>query len=380
MSVEAVRRKGGKVWRVRYRDDAGRERSHVCGSKRDAESFDAEVRRLKRMGALHRLDAGQKTIAEFAADWWRLYAQRELQRQTQEVYAAVFDKHILPRVGAMQLRAFTTQHGAQLRADLERNGVGPAATRKALMLLQGIFTHAVRWGHVERNPMREVAKPSAKRQRAVVPPGPVAVEAMRADLRASAQLRDAVLVCVLAYAGLRPSEALALSWGCVRDRTLVVDRSLVDGNYKVTKTGEIRAVDLNAPLATDLAEWRLANGRPHDEALVFPRGDGLPWRRHDWQNWRRRVFTPAAERAWLRNVTPYDLRHAFCSLLIREGRDPVEVADQAGNSAKLVLDTYGHVFRDMRGAERVSAEVAIKAARTGHVSEKCPREARSASA
>jgi integrase len=124
-----------------------------------------------------------------------------------------------------------------------------------------------------------------------------------------------------------------------------------------------------------LSPARRAAWRPNDDALAFPRADGGPWRRHDYQNWRRRIFTPAAELAGLRRSTPYDLRHAFCSLLIRGGRDPVEVADQAGNSAKLVLDTYGHVFREMRGAERVSAEAAIKAARAGHVSAKCPRHA-----
>ena len=42
---------------------------------------------------------------------------------------------------------------------------------------------------------------------------------MRAKLRAQNRMRDATLVCVLAYAGLRPGEALALEWRHVRDRT-----------------------------------------------------------------------------------------------------------------------------------------------------------------
>jgi hypothetical protein len=58
-----------------------------------------------------------------------------------------------------------------------------------------------------------------------------------------------------------------------------------------------RTVDLLPALATDLAEWRLASGRPDGEAYVFPAAGGGPWRDHDWRNWRKRVFIPAAEAA-----------------------------------------------------------------------------------
>lgn len=43
-----------------------------------------------------------------------------------------------------------------------------------------------------------------------------------------------------------------------------------------------RAVDLVAPPKQDLAEHRLRMGRP--DGLVFPRRDGLPWRRTDVNN------------------------------------------------------------------------------------------------
>jgi hypothetical protein len=41
MSIERLERKGGVVWRVRWRDERGRNRSKVLGRKRDAEAFDA---------------------------------------------------------------------------------------------------------------------------------------------------------------------------------------------------------------------------------------------------------------------------------------------------------------------------------------------------
>ena len=120
----------------------------------------------------------------------------------------MFDKHILPRVGGLALRDVTPAVVAGLSADMQAAGIGPAATRKALMVLQGIFSCAVNWGHVQSNPVVGVRKPSAKRQRAVSPPSPAVVERMRGELLAAGQVRDATLVSVLAYAGLRPQEAL----------------------------------------------------------------------------------------------------------------------------------------------------------------------------
>jgi hypothetical protein len=114
------------------------------------------------------------------------------------------------------------------------------------------------------------------------------------------------------------------------------------------------------------------SGRPAQDALVFPTSKGTAWADHDYNNWRRRVFAPTVARAGLRGADPYDLRHAFCSLLIREGRETTEIARQAGHAPSMTWDAYSHVMEEMRGAERVPVEVAIRAVRSAHVSEKCP--------
>jgi hypothetical protein len=41
--------------------------------------------------------------------------------------------------------------------------------------------------------------------------------------------------------------------------------------------------------------WRRA--WPPLTALIFPTHDGDEWKLHDWQNWRRRVYQPAAKAA-----------------------------------------------------------------------------------
>ena len=65
------------------------------------------------------------------------------------------------------------------------------------------------------------------------------------------------------------------------------------------------------------------------------------------------------------SLARYDLRHAFASLLIHEGRlSVVEIAAQLGHNPTVGLDTYAHVMAEQRGAERISAEEQIALARS----------------
>ena len=355
------------VWRVRWYDPIGRERSRTFDRSTDAHAFEAKVRTLKRADDLAQLDAGKETLAEFAAEWWEQYAAGNLARNTLKGYASSWNAHVLPRLGGYRLRDLSPQVIVAFRTELERAGVGRDAIRKALAMLQGILQRAVEWERIQGNPVKAVRKPRVERRRAVRPLPPASVEAIRNALLEDGRHGDATLVSVLGYAGLRPQEALALQWRHVRRRTLLVEQALVDGELKGQKTNRPpRTVDLLPALATDLAEWRLASGRPDGATYVFPAAGGGPWRDHDWRNWRKRVFIPAAEAAGVAEPRPYDLRHSFASLLIHEGRHSiVDIAAQLGHDATMTLSTYAHVVAELRDAPRISAEEQIRAARRG---------------
>jgi site-specific recombinase XerD len=236
-----------------------------------------------------------------------------------------------------------------------------------LVIVQGILQRAVEWGYIPTNPAKVIRKPAGRRRHVVRPMAPVIVERIRAHLLASGDLRSATLVSVLAYAGVRPGEALALTFGDVRERTILIERAASLGEVKETKTGRLRSVRLLPPLAEDLSPWRTASGAPSDETLVFPSPSSGLWTRHDWKNWARRRFRPAATAADVEGARPYDLRHSFCSLLLYEGRTIVEVARQAGHAPSMSLDTYQHVIDELEGTERVPADAQIRRARASLV-------------
>ncbi len=147
------------------------------------------------------------------------------------------------------------------------------------------------------------------------PLAPITVEL----LRRACEPRDATLLSVLAYAGLRPSEALVLRWEDVRERTILVQRAIALGGEDDTKNSQDRTVRLLAPLKADLAEWCMACGRPDGAALVFPTDRDHAWTVAAYQSWRRRSFLQAVRDSGSAHTTPYTLRHSFASLLLHEG-------------------------------------------------------------
>src|SRR5207247_1723493 len=127
--------------------------------KRDAQAFDADVRRLKRTRQLGQLDAGKQTLADFAQEWWHIYALPSLAPATLRAYASLMDAHIVPGLGELALQDLTAEQIQRFRVDLEATGTGPAASRKALTLLHGILQRACEWGRLPSNPVAAVRKP-----------------------------------------------------------------------------------------------------------------------------------------------------------------------------------------------------------------------------
>ena len=304
---------------------------------------------------------GAMKLAEF---WpmWQSDVQARLAGETVALYQRCWNGRIEPRFGHMSMRDITPRAVSQWRAELQRAGIGPEAIRKAMMVLQNMFSVAIEWGEATTNPVSVVRKPRQGRRRTIEVLSPQDVERVRRWLLDRGDRYSATLVSVLAYTGTRPGEALGLEGRHLRQETLLVEQANADGKLKLQKTSRVyRTVDLlDAPRA-DLTAW--ISDR-HSAGAVFARSDGEFLRRTDWNNWRNRRFYAACEACGLGRPRPYDLRHSFASLLIREQKTSiVELAQQLGHSPTETLKTYGHVFAEYRRQQPVPADDWIAQAR-----------------
>lgn len=356
-------RKPNGKWVDRWSDPVtGQHRQRTFDRKGDRDRFKRERIRQQQLGGLAALLEPDVSVAEYVEHWYEAHALVELTAKTRKVYAHAWAKHLLPRVGTYGLREVTPEVVLELRRRMAKAKVGDAMQAKALVMLQSVFTLAVteqKTTGVLVNPVALVRKPRVHSDRQVPPIRPEAVEQLRARLA----VRDAAMVSVLAYAGLRPQELLALHVEDIGPRSLFIARKAVDGELVgYTKTEPHRSVELLAPLRADLRDYMLATGIR--AGLLFPRPDGGPWRETDWRNWRRRVYRSNAEKVGLPASRPYDLRGSWVSLLVWEGRTMLEVSRMAGHTVATSDRHYARIFESAPGpGETRSAEGAIRAAR-----------------
>lgn len=344
MSIEKVVRKKGTVWRVRWRDNDGVPRSKVLGRKADAQAFDDAIKHQKRTGSLAQYEAGTQTLAAFAEEWWKLYAEPHLAERTRKSYAGTWDRHVLPDLGSVPLRELSA---ADIEAHLSRlrdKGTGAPTVHRVYVLLSSVLQRAYEWGRISENPCRRVRSRAPRRARNVVPLTDAQISALR---DACWRPRDRFIIGALAYGGFRPSELAALEWADVGRNYITVNRAIEPGEgTKITKShnGE-RQVKISHQLQAviqehpDYGEYGMGS---HTVPLVR-RHDGRPFNDGTWSTWHKDVWKPICQETGIEAV-PYDLRHTFVSRLIEDGASVVKVAKQAGNDPVTTLKVYAHLF------------------------------------
>lgn len=291
----------------------------------------------------------QITLTELAMEWLNGPAT-ELAPSTRKEYVGLIERHILRYLGPVPLIHMRVAIVEEWQAELQRQGVGPDPRSRALKYLRMLLSFAVSREYVTTNCAASVKMPKVPTSDPPSPLSPTSIERLR---MCGENLAFPYAVSLMAYAGLRPSEMFALTWGQVRERTLLV---------RSTKTNRVDAIKLLTPLAADMKEWNLQSGRPPETSLVIPRPRAGEWTKTAKDNWRYRVFDPACAKAGVK-ATPYTLRHSFASLLIHAGYPITYVAKQMRHGVEMTTRHYAHVIDDLDPSVRISPEDAILQAR-----------------
>ena len=262
MSVQRYDTGDGPRWQVRWREPNGRMRSRSLLSKSAAIAFDADIKARKFRGeTLPR--ARRETLAEVHAQWWQLRGPH-LSSNTRRTYDAVWRAHVAGRFDHYPIAQLASEPQLleQLTADMRERDVGPAAQRKVLAVISAVLTACVQWRMIGTNPVWQIPKPPAARQRIPHPFPPIVIERIRLRMLRRhvrgrppvGSIADATLVSLISYAGLRPGEALALTWDDIATKTLSIDKAVADGQEAPTKTRMTRTVPLLRALRADLGE------------------------------------------------------------------------------------------------------------------------------
>lgn len=336
-------------WRVRWIDQTGKRKQRQFDTRKQADRWAAEITRRRQDGVLASLTPSQITLEQLAQQWLQGPAT-ELMPSTLKTYVNVIDLHVISWLGNMPVSLISLGVVQDWQASLARSGVTPDPRRRALKYLRMLLNYGVGRGYLTMNTASFAKLPKVPTSNPPSPLSPNSIERLRTS---GESLDFPYAISLMGYAGLRPQEAFNLTWGDVRERTILI---------RSTKTNRVDAVAMLAPLAADLREWKMMSGQPPDAALVIPRARAGKWTRTAMDNWRNRVFDPACAKAGVK-ATPYTLRHSFASLLIHAGYPITYVAQQLRHSPAMTLKHYAHVIADMDPSVQITPEDAILQAR-----------------
>ena len=272
---------------------------------------------------------------------------RPLAPRTRELYRWQLDRHILPALGAVELRRLDAAEVRLWHATLtDSAGPGAITAAKCYRLLRAICNSAVADGELVRNPCAIPGagdEDSAERPSVSVPQVYALADAVGPRWRA--------LVLLAAFCGLRFGELAALT--LVRldllHGTVAVAESVSELAGGVRHVGPPkseagrRTVAIPAVILDELQQHvaQFAEGGPAGLMFVGPKG--RPLRN---ANFGRSVWRPAVQQVGLPGLHFHDLRGCAATLAAIAGATTAELMHRLGHTTPDVALRYQRATAD----------------------------------
>jgi integrase len=220
---------------------------------------------------------------------------------------------------------------------LVAKGYGKTVTQHARWNLNAIFRLAKADGLMQTNPAEDLAVDRDAIARTPRRGATIGLEQFQ-QLVAVLELRDRLVVELVAIVGLRPGEAAAVRWTDInfREESVTVRQRVYRGKINTPKTANSsRVAALPSGVLGRLRQWRQMAEQP--EGLVFPSENGKPL----WVcNVLVRSLKPKARKLGFGEVNFQVLRRFQTSEGRRAGIDDKVAADQRGHTVGVALSTY----------------------------------------
>lgn len=364
-TVKKANNGSGSRWQVsHYAEQADGTRKLVSKNferMMDAEAFRTKTEHQLREGSYRLSDRTKRTFADAAFAW--LDGKKKPTGASLLRYRDALELWSLPRWGNRTLSSIqkpeidqwvtSLLNGSAPHSEGRRvrgGGFSPAGLTAVWVPFKASLANAVELGWLNANPARGVELPKAKA------PDKVFLDYLEVERLVTAadavtgRRADALMIELMAFAGLRPGEVVALQVQHVDvlarririRRTATVD---INGTsiFGEPKHGERRDVPIAPHIIDDLRA--ISSGRSDVEPLIASaRGQYV-----NIHNWRSRVWSKAVVAAGLeeRNLTPKALRHTAASMAIAAGADVKVVQRMLGHAdASMTLNTYADLWPD----------------------------------
>lgn len=364
-TVERRQQGTGPVrYRVRWRDDAGRQKSRTFDRRRDADQWRTKVEHDLLSGIYVDPAAGRVTFRGYATEWLKLQIWTD---DTTQQVRRTLEAHVYPSIGDRPIGRLRRSDIAALYSSMGKTLAGSTANVYA-GYVNAILTSAAADRVIPSSPVGDLKRPVAKSPE-VVPPTPTQVEL----LVHYGDARHRALLVTLAGLGLRIGEAQGLTVDRVDflGRTVRIDQQAiwskglgVQLSPRLKTEASYRTLPLPETVSLALAHHIEVHGLGEGGVIFHGKG-GRPIGRGTARDAMHRAADAANEAAealvpFPLMYHPHDLRHFYASALIAAGHSVETVRARLGHSkASITLDVYGHLWPDNEDETRQAIDAVL---------------------
>lgn len=349
--------KGEKLWcyRHRYYDALGkRKEKSKQGFTSEKEAYRAllEVKTGVLNGDVKRIENSNLTVAEWLDIWfetnkndWKVTSQQQRENAIKYQMKPLLGKYRLAELDK------STYKRVYINELLKR--YQPSTVQLFHRLFKVAINAAVDDEIIPRNRFNKITIENDKVDDNFFTAGEL--RTFLALAKEKENISNYTLIFLLAYTGLRKGEAQGLKWEDINfeEKTITVRRTRDNKGVRSPKTkNSYRTILIDGELINQLKLYRkwskeikLSFGlrSTEDDFIFISYQNGTPVT----DNMVKYAMDRLLKKSNLKRITPHGLRHTHATILISK-RIPVKViADRLGNTPQMILDIYGHSFKDL---------------------------------
>lgn len=298
----------------------------------------------------------QTTFERWTEDWLETCKKSDVGTSHYDHLACMIKKHFYSVIGGLKMEEIRLTNVKRCLNSME--GLSKDYINKGYNTLREIFREAMANDLITKDPTIGLKRPKS---------------AEKVDRRALTdeerkQLKEAIsrhdrgsFFGMMLACGLRPGEVRALSWTNVdlKNKRLTVKHAIEDGTKNI-KAPKSKAGERTIPIP----DWYMpiiGGIKRTDSLLVFPDANGEVINkeacRRSWHSFAREIDIMNGAKlhrnkiivhAFAQDLTPYNLRHTYCTELAEKGVDLRTAQYLMGHSdIKMTANIYSHVTSRM---------------------------------
>lgn len=269
------------------------------------------------------------TVADLADNYLKRHARPHKRPKSVANDESMLNAYVLPAWKAKKVSSITRRDIENLQHKLSNR---PYRANRVLALCSKMFSLAVDWSWIERNPVRGIKKFAEEKRTRWLKPDEL--KRLIAALELCPQQRAANVIRVLLLTGARIGEVFNMTWD-----QLDLEKGVWTKPSAHTKQKKEEYVPLSPPAVQLLKA--IKDESSHLSFYVFP-GDckNMPLDniRRSWE-WLR-------EKSELHGVRIHDLRHTYASYLVSSGLSLEIVGRLLGHTQAATTMRYAHLADD----------------------------------